>query len=178
MCEIITLMEYMHRFQKINGFIKRVSLKQILLLALVLRLLWYLFIFFTNPDGFWLYDSYGYWNIAYNVKEYGIFSRDEMEPLLPDYFRTPLYPLLILPTIFFDINGYTIPLIQIILDCFTCWLIYKIVIELSKKENYAKLASLTYALHIPAIAFSNFVLTESVFAFLITLFMFALSKIL
>lgn len=168
----------MYGFQKIKGLINRFSLRKILILALILRLSWYLLILFTNPEGFWLYDSYGYWNIAYNVNEYGIFSRDEMEPLLPDYFRTPLYPLLILPTVWFDITGNTIPLIHILIDCLTCWLIYKIVFEITSKENYSKLAAMVYAIHIPAIAFSNFVLTESIFAFLITLFIFILLKLI
>jgi 4-amino-4-deoxy-L-arabinose transferase-like glycosyltransferase len=168
----------MLRFEKIKKFINAFSLRQLLLLAFALRIIWYLFILFTNPDGFWLYDSYGYWNIANNVKEYGIFSRDEIEPLLPDYFRTPLYPLLILPTIYFDINGYSIPLIHILLDCITCYLVYKIVFDFSKKETYAKIALFIYAIHIPAIVFSNYVLTESIFAFLLTLFVYSLTKLI
>jgi Dolichyl-phosphate-mannose-protein mannosyltransferase len=168
----------MSSLQKIKSIINSFSLRRILLLAFIARIIWYLFILLTNPDGFWLYDSYGYWNISYNVKEYGIFSRDEIEPLMPDYFRTPLYPLLILPTIYFDVNGYTIPLINIVLDCITCYLVYQIVLNFSQKLIYAKTAALIYAVHIPAIAFSNFVLTESVFAFLLTLFIFSLTKLI
>ncbi len=163
---------------KIKNTINKLTIGKILLLAFVLRLLWYFVILLTNPDGFWLYDSYGYWNIAYNVKEYGIFSRDEIDPLLPDYFRTPLYPLLILPTVYFDVTGNSIPLIQLIIDCVTCYLIYKIVLDFSKREFYAKTAALVYAIHIPAIVFSNFVLTETVFAFLLTLFVFTLTQLI
>lgn len=146
------------------------TIGKILILATILRLSWYLLILFTNPDGFWMYDSYGYWNIAYNVKEYGIFSRDEMPYLFPDYFRTPLYPLLILPTTWFDFSGNSIPLITIAIDSFTCWLMYRIVLKIIANDLYAKIAALIYACHIQAIVFSNFVLAESTFAFLLCLF--------
>ncbi|HLP12653.1 MAG TPA: glycosyltransferase family 39 protein [Flavobacteriales bacterium] len=166
---------------KIKNKVQEISLKQVLLLAFSIRIAWYLFILFTNPEGFWLYDSNGYWNIAYNLKEYGVFSQGSdsyvNEPLLPDYFRTPLFPLLIYPTVFFDSSGCSVPVINILFDCLTCFLIYKTILRITKNENYAKGGSLIYAIHIPAVLFSNFVLSETVFACLILLFVYLFFKL-
>lgn len=156
--------------QKIKILLENTQIRRIVLLALGLRLVWYFIILFTNPDGFWLYDSNGYWNIAYNMKEFGMYSRDAQAPLLPDYFRTPLYPFMIYPTLWLDPSGNCIPIIHIVLDCITCYLIYKILLVFSSRELYAKTGALVYALHIPAIVTSNYILTESIFAFLICLF--------
>ncbi|HYG50609.1 MAG TPA: glycosyltransferase family 39 protein [Flavobacteriales bacterium] len=164
---------------KIKSGIHAISIRKVLIIAFSIRIAWYLFILFTNPGGFWLYDSNGYWNLAYNLKEYGIFSQTSdtyQEPLLPDYFRTPLYPFLIYPTLWVDMSGSTVPLINIVFDCLTCWLIYKTVYLIVKNENYAKAGSLVYAIHIPAVLFSSFVLTETVFAFLILLFVYLFFK--
>lgn len=152
------------------SLLDRLRLHHILILALLCRLAWYLLILLTNPDGFWLYDSNEYWNIAYNLKEYGEFSRDAEPPLLPDYFRTPFYPLFIFPTVLFDPSGQTIPLLQVLLDICSCWLIYKIALQLTGYLRYARLAALVYALHFPALVMTGFVLTESVFLFLLLWF--------
>jgi hypothetical protein len=162
---------------KIKNGIHHISIRQVIYIAFSIRIAWYLFILFTNPGGFWLYDSNGYWNLAYNLKEYGVFSQDAQEPLMPDYFRTPLYPFLIYPTLYFDMSGCSVPVINIIFDCLTCWLIYKTIFFISKSENYSKAGSLVYALHIPAILFSNFVLTETLFTFLILLFVYLFLKL-
>lgn len=144
----------------------RLRLRHILVLALLCRLTWYLLILFTNPGGFWLYDSNEYWNLAYNISEYGEYSRNAQPPLQPDYFRTPLYPLFILPTVFFDPSGQTIPVLQILLDIISCWLLYKIVLRLTRQYRYARGAALVYALHVPALVMTSYVLTESVFLLL------------
>lgn len=149
-------------------------LRYILLLALGLRLGWYLFIVFTHPQGLWLYDSNEYWNIAYNLHEYGVFSRNAEPPLMPDYFRTPLYPLFIFPTVLFDATGNSIPFFQVLLDLFTCVLLHQITLRLTGNSVYARLAALVYALHFPALVMSSFVLSESVFIFMLTWFVWQL----
>lgn len=154
----------------LNNFIRaigRIRLRYILLLAFVLRLSWYLLILFTNPSGYWLYDSNEYWNIAWNLHEYGVYSRNAEPPLWPDYFRTPLYPFFIFPTIGFDPQGYSIPLMQIVLDLVSCWLIYKILLRVTGRDTYARVGALVYALHFPAIVMTNYVLSESLLFFLL-----------
>jgi hypothetical protein len=161
-------------FTRLYQLINNSRLRYILLLALALRSGWYLLILLTHPGGLWLYDSNEYWNIAYNLHEYGVFSRNAEPPLMPDYFRTPLYPLFIFPTVLFDASGNSIPLFQLLLDLVTCFLLYKITLKLTGNSVYAKSAALVYALHFPALVMCSFVLSESVFIFLLTWFIWQL----
>jgi 4-amino-4-deoxy-L-arabinose transferase-like glycosyltransferase len=157
---------------KINNLIQACTIQRIIFLALGIRLIWYALVFWSGSDGFWLYDSNGYWNIAYNLKEYGEYSLNPEPPLITDYFRPPLYPLFIYPTLWFDASGNSIPLLQIVLDLITCWLVYKSVLALTQRENFARIGGLLFALNFPAIVFCNYVLSETLFLLLITAFVY------
>ncbi len=155
---------------KIKNLFNACNIWQILFLATLLRLGWYFAVLFLNNDGFWLYDSTGYWNIAFNLKENSIYSQAADFPYTEDVFRTPLYPMFIYPTLFFDLSGNSIPFFQCLLDVFTCFILYKWIFAITTSKKYALFAAFLFALNLPAIIFANYVLAESFFLFLITFF--------
>ena len=75
----------------------RKDLLLLFILTVIPRVILFVAITLKNyPTGFWVYDSYGYAQIAYNLIENGVFSQSYDAPLEADYFRTPLYPLFLL----------------------------------------------------------------------------------
>lgn len=67
----------------------------ILLAGFLLRLFLF-FHFLDTPDFFYDDDSYGYVQLAENLKEGRGFSWDIEEPFTPNSFRTPVYPVFLL----------------------------------------------------------------------------------
>jgi 4-amino-4-deoxy-L-arabinose transferase-like glycosyltransferase len=152
--------------------IKHIQLKPllyILLIAFLIRFVYFIAIAILNPDGFYMYDSYGYWQIAFNVKEYGIFSQSYDLPIEPDYYRTPLYPLFILLAESIQIETYPIIILQIILGVATCYYTYKLAKLITKNKFIASIAALFIAVDVPSIVMNNIVMTETLFSFLLIL---------
>ncbi len=116
-----------------------------------------------------MYDSYGYWQIAFNVKEYGIFSQSYDLPIEPDYYRTPLYPLFILLAESVQIETYPIIVLQIVLGVATCYYTYKLGELITNNKFIASIAALFIAIDIPSIVMNNIVMTETLFSFLLIL---------
>jgi len=114
-----------------------------------------------------MYDSYGYWQLAYNIKEYGIFSQSYSLPLEPDYYRTPVYPLFII--IAESIRVETIPIIvlQLLLGVLTCFYTYKLSHKITQNTFISSLAALIVAIDVPSIVMNNIVMTETLFTFLL-----------
>lgn len=160
----------MNKLYNLSHFLEKKGIAQVLLLAFIIRFFWWLYIAVFNPDGFWLFDSYGYYNLAYNISHYGIFSRDEDFPLTPDYYRTPLYPIFIALFTFFDNTGTWICLTQVIISVCSVFFVYKISMQISDKKNIALLASFLFALDINQAMLACYILTETVFIFLLLLF--------
>lgn len=67
----------------------------ILLASLLLRLFLF-FIFLDNQGFFYDDDSFGYIQLAENLKEGRGFSWEKEEPFTPNSFRTPIYPFFLL----------------------------------------------------------------------------------
>lgn len=124
-----------------------------------------------NPDGIWAFDSYSYWQNAYNLFHHGIFSQSYKGTLQPDYFRTPIYPLFLLPFINSS-GGAGIVFFQIILSSLSSLLIALAAFELFKNSRLALIAGLILALDIPSIVFSQLVLTETLFVFLLCVYLY------
>ncbi|MCC6837016.1 MAG: glycosyltransferase family 39 protein [Bacteroidia bacterium] len=146
----------------------------ILALAFLIRAVYAIAISILNPDGFYMYDSYGYWQIAYNVKEYGIFSQSYELPIEPDYYRTPLYPLFILLAESVQIETYPTIFLQIVLGVATTFYTYKLSKTISNNLFIANIAALFMAVDVPGIVMNNIVMTETLFSFflLITFYYF------
>lgn len=146
---------------------KRSAILFILILALFLRLLLFAGIFLKNPDGIYVYDSYGYWQIAYNIVHHFSFSQSYTFPIEPDYFRTPIYPLFIVLAESIGPEGFSIIVLQIILSVITCYYTYRIALDTTQRVFIGNIAALLLAIDLPSIALSNLVLTESLFTFLL-----------
>ncbi len=148
-------------------FIKQRPLLFILLFSFLIRFVYFIAIASLNPDGYYMYDSYGYWQIAYNVKEYGIFSQSYELPIEPDYYRTPLYPLFIILAESVQIETYPIIFLQIVLGVAATFYTYKLSKAISNNLFIANIAALFMALDVPNIVMNNIVMTETLFTFLL-----------
>ncbi len=69
------------------------KLAMVFVIAFVARGTLYVAILVENPTGYSSGDAYGYWRIAGNVLEHQSFSSSRSQPLMPNHFRTPVYPL-------------------------------------------------------------------------------------
>jgi len=141
----------------------------ILILALILRLLLFIGILLKNPDGIYIYDSYGYWQIAYNMVHHFSFSQSYSFPLELDYYRTPVYPLFIAFAEAIGPEGFSIIVLQILASVATCYFTYRIAVELSQNLFIGNIAAILVAIDLPSIVLTNLVLTETLFSFLLTL---------
>ncbi len=142
------------------------SIFLILFLAFFIRIILMCAILVKNPDGIYQYDSYGYWNLGYNIAQNGVFSQSEDIPLELDYYRTPVYPLFIAFAEFIGPEGFTIIFLQIILSVLTCYVTYLLCKKIIANDFIANTAALIVAVDLPSITLSNLVLTETLFSFL------------
>lgn len=138
----------------------------VLCIALLLRAVLVISVLIKNPDGIWVFDSYGYWQIAYNLVTNGIYSQDYTLPLYPDSLRTPLYPLLMA---FFQMTGagsHGMLFLQVILSSLTAVITANLTLRIFKCSRTAIIAGLIVALDIPSVIFTGLILTETIFTFL------------
>jgi len=152
---------------KIVHFIKQKPLTSILVFAFLIRIAYFFAILINNPEGFYVYDSNGYWNIAYNLKKYGIFSQSIDIPIEPDYYRTPLYPFFILLAESIQVETIPIIILQIILGVATCYYTYKLAQIIFKTTFISCIAAFIMAIDVPNIVMNNLVMTETLFTFLL-----------
>lgn len=150
----------------------RKELLLVFLSALIIRTILFLAIELRNsPEGFLVYDSYGYLQIAHNLRESGAFSQDYTAALEPDYFRTPLYPVFLL---FSSFTGYTVItslLLQIIIGSLTALVVMHLSTALNASRKWSIAAGLLMALEPASICFTSLILTETIFVFLFSLSM-------
>lgn len=137
----------------------------VLLIAFALRLALMIVVLIQNPDGIWVYDSYGYWQIGYNVVTHGIYSMNYEPPLVPDVFRTPVYPLLMGFFHYTGAGSYGMLVLQLILSSLTALIAFHTARRIFS-QRAALIAGLIIALDIPSIIFTSLILTEPVFTFL------------
>ncbi len=137
----------------------------ILLAALAVRTLVFAATLILNPDGFMLYDSYGYWQLGHNLIQHGSFSQDSLEP---DYMRTPVYPLMLgaLQWLGIPIAGTIV--CQLFLSCITVLYTFAFARFVSNQMLAAYLAAGFFALDIPSVIFANTIHTETLFTCLLT----------
>ena len=147
--------------------IQQKPLLYILILAFLIRLAYFIAIAILNPEGFYMYDSYGYWQIAFNVKEYGIFSQSYELPIEPDYYRTPLYPLFIILAESIQIETLPIIFLQVILGVATCFFTYQLSQLITNNKFISSIAAFLLAVDVPNVVMNNIVMTETLFSFLL-----------
>lgn len=145
---------------------------KILLLGFVLRLIPFVYVAISNPDGLMAYDSYGYWNLANNLVEHQVFSQAfSGHELIPDISRTPTFPVLLVLLKFLGNNIYWVSFILLLLGALSVLLTYRITEIFTENQKVMAIAALLVAVDIPSIFFSSIILTETVFT---TLFLWIL----
>ena len=94
----------------------------------------------------------------------------------PEIFRTPGYPLLLIPGILLGQQELVAIFIQIMLSCFTIFIIYKLALAIWGERKIATFCALLYAVEPVSILLVTLLMPETLFTALITLFMYLLIK--
>src|SRR5215510_5803520 len=145
-----------------------------LLLALIwfTRLLFALVIwYFKGPSGFFEADSNYYVQLAQNML-HGSFTSAG----LPEIFRTPGYPLLLIPAVAFH-HPVMIALAENFLLCTaSAWLIWRIASDLFPDPAAGFWASLLYCFEPIGLLFSEKLMTETLFTTLLLVFFWMLLR--
>ena len=135
----------------------------LLTLALGARLALFAGILTANPDGFFDVDSRGYWALAENLLERGIFSQGTAPPYLPDATRTPVYPLFLAGLRGVGFGPVGVALVQILLSSAIVVGVVVFTRRWVGRLDAALIAGALVALDVPAISAANSVLTETLF---------------
>ncbi len=145
----------------------------ILLLGVVFlsRLAYAIILGWHNPSGFFLYDSWQYLNLGYNMFHHGTFSLQADYPQILDATRTPGYPFLIYALHAMKSGVLPLIMLQSALATATTWLIYLLGIRLSKSNGIALLAALIYAFDVPSLVLTSVVMTDTLYTFLLILWL-------
>ncbi|OYD15732.1 hypothetical protein CH330_04810 [candidate division WOR-3 bacterium JGI_Cruoil_03_51_56] len=113
-------------------------------------------------------DAAEYEKLALNLAHNRVFSRDTAPPFRPELFRTPVYPLFLIP--FCAIHWNTtlaIIIAQLLLSLLLIWVIRRLALELNLDRKTAAIATLFLAAS-PNLAFlSTKMVTETVFTLLL-----------
>lgn len=159
-------------------FKKDKFLRYALIATLFVRLLFVVAVLGFQADlDFMAYDSKEYIVLAEELLSAGRFFRTgipaEMTQVdVPEIARTPGYPLFLIPGIILNhIKVVTVSL-QILLCCLTVFLVYRLTLILFNRREIALIASLFVALDPMSTFFSIYILTETLFTFLIAAFMY------
>lgn len=153
----------------------------IVLLGFALRLIVFTF-FIKEPEkhflpGGQLGDAFWYDRIAVNLMNGNGFSAALTEPYLPDSIRTPIYPVFL--TIIYCLFGHKIYfaiLAQIFISLITAILVFNLS-KLIWRSTTAGIASMSLFIVDPDTLFiSNYLLTETLFTFFVTISLFLISK--
>lgn len=141
---------------------------KIFIVAFIVRLIPFTYAYIYNPEGFLLFDSQGYLDLARNIYDNQIFSRATTEQsLISDATRTPIYPLFLLLFQFFGISIPFAVFSTLIIGCVNAILTYKIGQQVFANSYISKAAGLIVAIDIPSIYFSNVIMPETLFTFLL-----------
>ena len=143
--------------------------KQLILTAIVavtLRLIWWLCVWTSGSNGFVLFDSPQYILLAENLLEHGEFSRSEAAPFFPDIARTPGYPLFLIPFFKLGIAIHWIALTQILLSAAIPLLVLDIARKLELKGRW--IAAIIPSIDLSLLLFAPVILSDSLFILLLT----------
>ena len=106
-------------------------------------------------------DTATYVEPARQLIAHGRFSTSDGTP---DIIRTPGYPLLLLPGLLLDRLEPVTVTFQILISCFTVYLVYRTAYLLFESETVALLAAALYAIEPLSIIFTSLLVTETLFA--------------
>jgi 4-amino-4-deoxy-L-arabinose transferase-like glycosyltransferase len=141
---------------------------RIFAIAFLIRLLAVMFLPQSAPD------TGTYHNIAINLLERGAFSLDG---IMPTGRFAPVYPAFLAASYkLFGTVFLPVRMIQVIIDSFTCVLIYHIALMLFRRGRVGVISGLIASFHPSLIGSTTFVLTETLYAFLLTVSVLLLVK--
>jgi 4-amino-4-deoxy-L-arabinose transferase-like glycosyltransferase len=126
----------------------------------------------NNISATYTADTDSYLVTARKLIESGQFATS----VQPEIFRTPGYPLLLIPGILLGQQELVAIFIQIMLSCFTIFLIYKIALAIWGESKIATFCALLYAVEPVSILWVTLLMPETLFTALITLFIYLLIK--
>ena len=146
----------------------------ILFIAFIVRAVVPLIVILTTGDytRFYSPDTVSYVKSATDLLAHGQFSIDGV----PEIFRTPGYPLLLIPGIFLGNMEIVTIALQIALSCLTAYIVFNISMLLFKNTRIALFSALIYAIDPVSILYTSKLLTETLCAFLTILFTYCLVK--
>jgi hypothetical protein len=152
------------------------SFLYIFFIALGIRMLVPLFVLLTTRDYTLFYspDTFSYIKPAKELLSHGWFYSNGS----PELFRTPGYPALLIPGIFLGSVELVTIGIQIVLGCLTTYLVFRISMLLFKNSKAALLSALLCAIEPVSIIYASKLLSETLFTFLNTLFLFFMARYL
>ena len=133
----------------------------IFLFSFGIRIIWLIFLFnhperaFSNPD------AWGYQHLAESLLESDSF---------PSIFRTPMYPFFIASIYsLFGKFPQTVLIFQYLLDSTTAMFVVMIILRIFKNVRYSYAGGMLYAMNPLAICYSNMILTETLFTFILAI---------
>ena len=112
-------------------------------------------------------DTGSYVSAAKSLIESQSFSIDGQ----PEIFRTPGYPLLLIPGILVGRIVFVTIGLQILISCLTVAIVFKLALELFNSLKIAMLAAILYGFEPMSLVYSNFLMSETLFTFCIALFL-------
>lgn len=145
-------------------------------ITFILKLIYLLAVYLVNPEGVFVFDSWGYLNLAHNIYHEGIFSQYTDGSLIPDSTRTPLYPLFISLFHWLGLNEWAILIAQVFFWCISSIVLYLTCIELGLKKKLALAAGLILAIDPVSSYFASVIMTESLFCMLLLIGVYCLIK--
>lgn len=150
----------------------------VLLFALILRAAIPLVAVSISPDDRSVFhnkdDTGSYLGPAIGLAESGNFGRDGK----PEILRSPGYPLFLVPGLWIGEVELVTIVLQIILNCMTIFLVYKIAILLFEKPIVGVLSAALYAIDPSTLIQTSVLQTETLFAFTLVLFIYLLLRYL
>ncbi|MDO8584878.1 MAG: glycosyltransferase family 39 protein [bacterium] len=129
---------------------------------------------FSDENSLLYHDSYTYIQAAKNLLTHGIYSMGYDVPPSPDSFRTPLYPLILLPFVKFGISWYVLAAIQAIVMSGAAVLVFLLGRRIFP-EKIVFAAALMFAIEPFGALIGGQIMTESFFSllFIVAMFNFA-----
>jgi len=148
----------------------------VILAAFILRAFIPLYAAFFSGDPTVYYEIYSnqYLEPARNLIKSGEFTSNAA----PEIYRPPGYSLLLVPGIVLGHVPLVTISIQILLSCLTVYLVFRASIELFGRTEIAILCAALYAMDPLSVIFSSLIMPETLFTFVLTLFLVCLLRYL
>jgi 4-amino-4-deoxy-L-arabinose transferase-like glycosyltransferase len=152
----------------------KLKISHIVLFSVLLRiiLLFVSVIANNGTSGLIHGESTSYIGISYNI----YISFKYYYHGSPEIIRTPVYPFILAISRWIGSEIMFTILLQIFLSSLSVLIIYKIILNIYKKDNYAILGSLLYSIEPFSVIYSCQLVTETTFTFLFILSIYYLTK--